>query len=286
MAQRWRHRFGYVFSIGEVTNSADPLPSAELHNLLQEFQPVAASLAPSVDVSALSGLIPLSADGSSYDADAQPGVSVDWVLTVGDPLDLRNSSPAVYAVVPISEHCQGQGVRSRRRKPADCIDMLCTPTLRQPPVDVHDVQRFMFGGNNGTDRTMPRSSALLHSHLLLCSLCMQPSQNSRTAIAPYRCFVSRQVPLVFRCPIGSREDSDDELTRSGLNSRRVGAVYATPTSERFDVGRRDTLSMDGHCPTDSGLGRGQGRVRSTVPPGYASWSRSARKAAGRQCQHP
>lgn len=204
-----------MLSIGKVTNSADPLPSAELHNLLQEFQPVAASLAPSVDVTALSGLIPLSADGSSYDADAQPGVSVDWVLTVGDPLDLRNSSPAVYAVVPISEHCQGQGVRSRRRKPADCIDMLCTPTLRQAPVDVHDVQRFMFGGNNGTDRTMPSSSALLHSHLLLCSF-MQVTftQKSRTtsAIAPYRCFVSRQVPLVFRCPIGSREGSHDELT--------------------------------------------------------------------------
>lgn len=67
-----------------ATNNKDPLPSVELHNLLQEFQPVAASLAPSVDVTALASLVPLRADGSGYEPAVQPGVSVDWVLTVSD----------------------------------------------------------------------------------------------------------------------------------------------------------------------------------------------------------
>ncbi|EJT45443.1 hypothetical protein A1Q1_06059 [Trichosporon asahii var. asahii CBS 2479] len=61
--------------------SGGGMGSVELHNLLQEFQPVAASLAPSVDVTALASLVPLRADGSGYEPAVQPGVSVDWVLT-------------------------------------------------------------------------------------------------------------------------------------------------------------------------------------------------------------
>lgn len=72
-----------------TTNHLDPLPSIELHNLLQEFQPVAASLAPSVDVTALSNLVPLRVDGSGYEPAVKPGVSVDWVLTVSDEPALR-----------------------------------------------------------------------------------------------------------------------------------------------------------------------------------------------------
>lgn len=58
--------------------SLDPLPDAELHNLLQEFS------SPLNLSSALSNLIPLRADQLKYDlassTAAQPGVQVKWVL--------------------------------------------------------------------------------------------------------------------------------------------------------------------------------------------------------------
>lgn len=87
---------------GRRADIEDPLPSVELHNLLQEFQPVAASLAPSVDVSALSTLVPLAAEGTTYDPSVKPGVSVDWVLTVSDQSDVGADLAAVHPAVTVS----------------------------------------------------------------------------------------------------------------------------------------------------------------------------------------
>lgn len=60
----------------------DPLPAAELHNLLNEFQPTLSKLLPSAQKAPL---IPVAQDGKSY-SDAQPSVSVQWVLMVGSLL--------------------------------------------------------------------------------------------------------------------------------------------------------------------------------------------------------
>lgn len=56
---------------------SDPLPDAELHNLLQEF-------ASPLSLKSISDLIPLRADQLKYDlaspSSVQPGVQVKWVL--------------------------------------------------------------------------------------------------------------------------------------------------------------------------------------------------------------
>jgi hypothetical protein len=64
----------------DVLTFQDPLPAADLHNLLQEFQPVVAELAPSANTSAL--LSPIGCQDDAFDASAKTGVSVNWVLSV------------------------------------------------------------------------------------------------------------------------------------------------------------------------------------------------------------
>lgn len=60
--------------------TTDPLPSAELHNLLHEFRGKLSALGcPS---SSLSTRIELSEDSQSYEDCAKSGVQVDWVLSV------------------------------------------------------------------------------------------------------------------------------------------------------------------------------------------------------------
>jgi len=64
---------------------ADPLPVADLHNLLQEFVPVL-SQSPGMDGlregHPLTRLIPLRPDGLKYEESAERGVAVRWVLGV------------------------------------------------------------------------------------------------------------------------------------------------------------------------------------------------------------
>jgi len=63
----------------------DPLPVADLHNLLQEF---ALNLSDAegqpyfTNDHVLTRLIPLRADGLKYDGEAEHGASVRWVLGV------------------------------------------------------------------------------------------------------------------------------------------------------------------------------------------------------------
>ncbi|BEJ18181.1 hypothetical protein CspHIS471_0704580 [Cutaneotrichosporon sp. HIS471] len=57
----------------------EPLPSADLHNLLSEFQPKLAALAPSANTEPLAQLIPVTPEGV-YE-NAVPGVRVRWVVT-------------------------------------------------------------------------------------------------------------------------------------------------------------------------------------------------------------
>lgn len=58
-----------------LTSSLDPLPSAELHNILQEFT----SHLPDQDGKPLSQLIPLNKQGQ-WEASARRGVAVKWVM--------------------------------------------------------------------------------------------------------------------------------------------------------------------------------------------------------------
>lgn len=62
--------------------TADPLPSVELHNLLQEFRPKLAAAASGSALSSNVSLIPPSEDGHHYDGSVQSSVRVDWVLNV------------------------------------------------------------------------------------------------------------------------------------------------------------------------------------------------------------
>lgn len=74
---------------------------------------MAASLAPSVDVTTLSTLVPLGS-GDVYDPSAKPGVNVDWVLTVrAATRDFHSYLLAVHSAVAIAKHCQRQRVGSR-----------------------------------------------------------------------------------------------------------------------------------------------------------------------------
>ncbi|WOO85725.1 uncharacterized protein LOC62_07G009218 [Vanrija pseudolonga] len=59
----------------------DPLPAADLHNLLHEFKSVLGGLVPAKSTPALSSIIPVAADGSSFCGQAKPDVAVDWVVT-------------------------------------------------------------------------------------------------------------------------------------------------------------------------------------------------------------
>ena len=66
-------------------NGVDPLPVADLHNLLQEF---ALSLAESTELPyltrdhPLAKRIPLRADGLKYEETAERGLDIRWVLGV------------------------------------------------------------------------------------------------------------------------------------------------------------------------------------------------------------
>jgi hypothetical protein len=65
-----------VFAVwSSLLTSLDPLPSAELHNILQEF----ASHLPSQSTQPLSKLIPLDAEGK-WDKQAESAVTVKWIL--------------------------------------------------------------------------------------------------------------------------------------------------------------------------------------------------------------
>ncbi|KAL1405189.1 hypothetical protein Q8F55_008814 [Vanrija albida] len=60
---------------------ANPLPAADLHNLLHEFKSVLGGLVPASSAPTLSSIIPLAADGSSFVEQPKPAVAVDWVVT-------------------------------------------------------------------------------------------------------------------------------------------------------------------------------------------------------------
>ncbi|CAK9782255.1 hypothetical protein CC85DRAFT_325376 [Cutaneotrichosporon oleaginosum] len=57
----------------------EPLPSADLHNLLSEFQPKLAALAPGARTAPLAQLVAVTPEGT-YEA-AAPGVRVRWVVS-------------------------------------------------------------------------------------------------------------------------------------------------------------------------------------------------------------
>lgn len=88
----------------------DPLPSAELHNLLQEFRPKLAALLPGSIPSSISSLIVPSQDGQRFDDRTQPGVRVDWILNVGGWNIAVILTFSVHFAILNTQHCQGQGV--------------------------------------------------------------------------------------------------------------------------------------------------------------------------------
>lgn len=104
--------------------TSEPLPAADLHNLLQEFRPKIAALAPSVNTAGLSQLIAVLPDGESYEPSA-PGVKVRWVLSVcpSSPFPTHDNSAdrAVHARFSGSQHCQGQGLHCCGRLRLDCM---------------------------------------------------------------------------------------------------------------------------------------------------------------------
>jgi hypothetical protein len=74
--------FGTFIRGRSSSNLADPLPSAELHNLLQEFQPKLADILPKSAAQSISALISPSQNGVHYDDNQKPAVQVCSVLSV------------------------------------------------------------------------------------------------------------------------------------------------------------------------------------------------------------
>ncbi|WWD18217.1 hypothetical protein CI109_102667 [Kwoniella shandongensis] len=67
---------------GSLGEGSDPLPSAHLHNLLQEFVPALGAIGqPQPSLQKLGKLIPVREDGSKFDDQRETGVEVRWVLS-------------------------------------------------------------------------------------------------------------------------------------------------------------------------------------------------------------
>lgn len=82
--------------IRDPTDKTDPLPAAELHNLLQEFSPSPIGSDLCQAYPALKELIPRREDGLKWEEGAKRGVAVRWVLGVSRCIQKRTAVSPYY----------------------------------------------------------------------------------------------------------------------------------------------------------------------------------------------